>query len=146
MGHHVTVATERSQSALQVRWTMKKTWLTKEIPEIPNITFLYKGELSLAIFWLCEAKFCSSGWFFLDHEEDKPTWTVRCWLWFIFSVLLTGFASMTWSPALEFSFRHIWPCLIINVLATQAEFVQLLSYCTFTFHITNYCPSLNPKP
>ena len=33
------------------------------------------------------------------------------------------------------SFRFTWPCLIIEVLATQVKFLQ--PSCTFTFHVTN---------
>ncbi len=57
-------------------------------------------------------------------------------------VLLARFASMAWSTALKSSFRLTWPCLIVEVLATQMKFLEPSGYCTMincasTFRTTN---------
>ena len=52
--------------------------------------------------------------------------------------LLTGFASLAWSTALESTILG-WPCLIIGVLATRAKFLQLSGYYTVIKHTFTFC-------
>ena len=73
-------------------------------------------------------RFGSSGGFCSGNKGHKPHWTVRCWAW----VLFTRFFFHSLKDGFRIHpLRHTWPCMIVNILATQvAKFLELSGYCT----------------
>ena len=72
---------------------------------------------------ICEAQFSSSGCFCLGHEDEELCWIVRCQ-----TQVLLGVFLLEHSLRIH-GFRLTWPCLIIEVLATRAKFLEPSDYC-----------------
>ena len=79
------------------------------------------------IFWLYLEQFSSSRCFCRGRESEVPNWTIRCWVCLRFRILLAEFASMVGRSTSDF--RPIRPCMIIEVLATGAKFLEPSAYC-----------------
>ena len=87
---------------------------------------------SFAIFWWHEAQFSN---FCQSCVGDEPHWTVRCWAYWYFQ----SATHRMFQNELNLPTRL---CLIFEVLATRATFLQPSGYsiminCAFTFRTTN---------
>ena len=89
-------------------------------------TFVKKKKLKIkifAIFRLNKAQFSSSRCFCWGCEGDEPHW---CQAHLILFMLLTRFASMAWSPALE--------SVVLSLFLRPSDYCTVIK-CTFTFNI-----------